>query len=116
MRKIDMISKKCENENAQKIYTMTLNCVYLIRFLNPNHQNYCYIGTTPDPQKCLRQHNGAGLKEQKQNDLGNSFLIVYRFSNKKAALQVSFMGMATLSEKLQHNKDEALRASENTKS
>ncbi|RIB05573.1 hypothetical protein C2G38_1986877, partial [Gigaspora rosea] len=41
------------------------DCAYLIRSLNPNHQNYCYIDTTPDPQKRLRQHNSDGAERTK---------------------------------------------------
>ncbi|CAG8726152.1 14785_t:CDS:10 [Dentiscutata erythropus] len=78
-----------ENENAQNI-RYDFDCVYLIKSLNQKHQDYCYIGTTPDPQKRLRQHNGeiaAGAERTKGKRPWKFVLIVYGFPNKKAALQ-----------------------------
>ncbi|KAI8330590.1 hypothetical protein BC941DRAFT_167948 [Chlamydoabsidia padenii] len=65
-------------------------CCYLIRSLHPSHQNKVYVGSTPDPIKRLRQHNGditQGAFKTAKRRPWEMILFVYGFPTKQSALQ-----------------------------
>ncbi|CAG8519969.1 11504_t:CDS:2 [Acaulospora morrowiae] len=74
--------------NLNKRYE--LDVVYLLRSANPKYVNYAYVGTTPNPQKRLRMHNGelaAGAKKTESKRPWEYVLFVYGFPSKIAAYQ-----------------------------
>jgi structure-specific endonuclease subunit SLX1 len=65
-------------------------CCYLLRSLAPKYKQTSYIGSTNDPKKRLRQHNGEialGAKKTTNKRPWEMILFVYGFPNHVAALQ-----------------------------
>ncbi|KAI8090057.1 uncharacterized protein BX664DRAFT_281482 [Halteromyces radiatus] len=65
-------------------------CCYLLRSLHPNYQNKVYVGSTPDPIKRLRQHNGdltQGAYKTEKRRPWEMVLFVYGFPSQQSALQ-----------------------------
>ncbi|KAL0080729.1 hypothetical protein J3Q64DRAFT_1705886 [Phycomyces blakesleeanus] len=62
---------------------------YLIRSLNPDYPNRVYVGSTPDPIKRLRQHNGEitqGAKKTTPYRPWEMVMLVYGFPSNLCAL------------------------------
>ncbi|CAO3677183.1 unnamed protein product [Rhizopus stolonifer] len=65
-------------------------CCYLIRSLKEGHQNKVYIGSTPNPIRRLRQHNGEitqGAYKTRKHRPWEVVMIIYGFPTKAHALQ-----------------------------
>ncbi|PKC57172.1 GIY-YIG-domain-containing protein [Rhizophagus irregularis] len=65
-------------------------CCYLLRSLSPKYKQTSYIGSTNDPKRRLRQHNGeiaSGAKKTSNKRPWEMILFVYGFPNHVAALQ-----------------------------
>ncbi|CAG8505008.1 13075_t:CDS:2 [Ambispora gerdemannii] len=65
-------------------------CCYLTRSLQPKYTDYVYIGTTPDPIRRLRQHNGelaGGAARTVSRRPWTYVLFVYGFPSSRAATQ-----------------------------
>ncbi|TPX63374.1 hypothetical protein SpCBS45565_g06660 [Spizellomyces sp. 'palustris'] len=63
---------------------------YLLSSLKVGCTNHAYVGSTPDPVRRLRQHNGeikGGAKKTEKKRPWDMVVVVYGFPNKYAALQ-----------------------------
>ncbi|KAI8835486.1 hypothetical protein BJ741DRAFT_533983 [Chytriomyces cf. hyalinus JEL632] len=63
---------------------------YLLKCLQPGKETKCYVGSTPDPIRRLRQHNGeiqGGAKKTSKARPWRMVVVVHGFPNKIAALQ-----------------------------
>ncbi|KAI9216204.1 hypothetical protein BC828DRAFT_394015 [Blastocladiella britannica] len=63
---------------------------YLLHALRPEHRGHAYIGSTPDPIRRLRQHNGeivGGAKKTSKKRPWAMVLFVHGFPTRLAALQ-----------------------------
>ena len=63
---------------------------YLLLSLGPLAKNIVYVGSTPNPIRRLRQHNGeikGGAKKTATKRPWEMVVVVYGFSNKNSALQ-----------------------------
>ncbi|KAI9346953.1 hypothetical protein BDR26DRAFT_855416 [Obelidium mucronatum] len=63
---------------------------YLLQCQQPGKSTKCYVGSTPDPIRRIRQHNGeiqGGAKKTVSGRPWNMVVIVHGFPNKIAALQ-----------------------------
>ncbi|KND03795.1 endonuclease [Spizellomyces punctatus DAOM BR117] len=63
---------------------------YLLSSLKEGCTNHAYVGSTPDPVRRLRQHNGeikGGAKKTEKKRPWDMVVVVYGFPNKYAALQ-----------------------------
>ncbi|ORX97842.1 hypothetical protein K493DRAFT_258586, partial [Basidiobolus meristosporus CBS 931.73] len=63
---------------------------YLLRSLKLRCKNHCYVGSTPDPIRRLKQHNGelsSGAKKTCKKRPWEMVLIVHGFPSNLAALQ-----------------------------
>ncbi|GAA5799508.1 hypothetical protein HPULCUR_004924 [Helicostylum pulchrum] len=63
---------------------------YLIRSLQEEHTNKTYVGSTPDPIRRLRQHNGEitqGAYRTRKLRPWEHILVIYGFPSRKHALQ-----------------------------
>ncbi|CAG8538326.1 3600_t:CDS:2 [Diversispora eburnea] len=73
-----------------------LDVVYLLRSAIPKYKNSAYIGTTPNPQKRLRMHNGelaAGAKKTESKRPWEFVLLVYGFpSDNKIETKLRVLG------------------------
>ncbi|CAI2169681.1 2630_t:CDS:1 [Funneliformis geosporum] len=82
-----------ENENntgAPESKYEEFYCCYLLRSLAPKHKQTSYIGSTNDPKRRLRQHNGEialGAKKTESKRPWEMVLFVYGFPNHTSALQ-----------------------------
>ncbi|RUP46083.1 hypothetical protein BC936DRAFT_147375 [Jimgerdemannia flammicorona] len=65
-------------------------CCYLLRSKKPGYKNHAYVGSTPNPIRRLRQHNGeltqGALKTSKKRPW-EIVLLVHGFQSRIAALQ-----------------------------
>ncbi|PVU84770.1 hypothetical protein BB559_007420 [Furculomyces boomerangus] len=65
-------------------------CCYLLESEKLGYKNHCYVGSTPDPVRRLRQHNGeisAGAWKTRYKRPWKMIGIVYGFHSHLAALQ-----------------------------
>ncbi|CAO3566418.1 unnamed protein product [Mortierella alpina] len=65
-------------------------CCYLLASTVPRYKTHAYVGSTPDPIKRLRQHNGdltQGAKKTSKKRPWKMVLLVHGFPTKLAALQ-----------------------------
>ncbi|KAG0201661.1 Slx4p interacting protein [Mortierella sp. GBA30] len=65
-------------------------CCYLLASTVPRYNTHAYVGSTPDPIKRLRQHNGdlkQGAKKTSKKRPWKMVLLVHGFPTKLAALQ-----------------------------
>ncbi|KAG9322034.1 hypothetical protein KVV02_006052 [Mortierella alpina] len=65
-------------------------CCYLLASNVPRYKSHAYVGSTPDPVKRLRQHNGdltQGAKKTSKKRPWKMVLLVHGFPTKLAALQ-----------------------------
>ncbi|RIA84080.1 hypothetical protein C1645_880139 [Glomus cerebriforme] len=82
-----------ENENSSEVSDSKYEefyCCYLLRSLAPNYRQTGYIGSTNNPKRRLRQHNGEislGAKQTVKKRPWEIVLFVYGFPNQVAALQ-----------------------------
>ncbi|KAJ3186266.1 Structure-specific endonuclease subunit SLX1 [Gaertneriomyces sp. JEL0708] len=63
---------------------------YLLASANPRFKTHAYVGSTPDPHRRIRQHNGeitGGAMKTSKKRPWDMVLIVHGFPNKYAALQ-----------------------------
>ncbi|KAJ2496232.1 Slx4p interacting protein [Coemansia sp. RSA 1972] len=68
----------------------TFYCCYLLRSLKPGSRDHVYVGSTPDPGRRLRQHNGeitAGAVTTRSRRPWEMLLVVHGFPSKASALQ-----------------------------
>src|SRR6266542_1710370 len=82
-----------ENENSTGVSESKYEefyCCYLLRSLAPHCTQTSYIGSTNDPKRRLRQHNGEialGAKKTAKKRPWEMILFVYGFPNHVSALQ-----------------------------
>ncbi|CAG8692154.1 4367_t:CDS:2, partial [Ambispora leptoticha] len=82
-------------------------CCYLIRSLQQKHADYVYIGTTPDPLRRLRQHNGelaAGAAKTVAKRPWAYVLLVHGFPSSRAATQFEWAWQKEGHSRHLHNK------------
>jgi structure-specific endonuclease subunit SLX1 len=63
---------------------------YLLYSYAPKAKNVVYVGSTPNPQRRIRQHNGeivGGAKKTARYRPWEMAVVVYGFPNKYSALQ-----------------------------
>ncbi|TPX30494.1 hypothetical protein SmJEL517_g05956 [Synchytrium microbalum] len=63
---------------------------YLLSSLDKHWKNHCYVGSTPNPLRRIRQHNGetaGGAKKTEKKRPWEMALVVHGFPTKFAALQ-----------------------------
>ncbi|KAI9503301.1 hypothetical protein BX070DRAFT_213022 [Coemansia spiralis] len=80
-------------QSSGAISVCTFYCCYLLRSLKPACKNYVYVGSTPDPVRRLRQHNGeisAGAMSTRSRRPWEMLLIVHGFPSKASALQLEW--------------------------
>jgi structure-specific endonuclease subunit SLX1 len=69
---------------------LDVQCVYVLRSLNPAHTRSTYVGYTNHPARRLRQHNGeltSGARRTKGKRPWEMAAVVAGFPTKTSALQ-----------------------------
>ncbi|KAG0057020.1 Slx4p interacting protein [Gryganskiella cystojenkinii] len=78
-------------QTADRDPIVAFYCCYLLASTVPRYRTHAYVGSTPDPVKRLRQHNGdlkqGGAKKTSKKRPWAMVLLVHGFPTKLAALQ-----------------------------
>ncbi|KAF9414159.1 Slx4p interacting protein [Podila epigama] len=80
----------CSKSKTEQDPIMPFYCCYMLASTVPRYRTHAYVGSTPDPVKRLRQHNGdltQGAKKTSKKRPWKMVLLVHGFPTKVAALQ-----------------------------